>query len=189
MKFRPTKCVIYKDNIYLNMPKLIVVCGFTASGKTTLANELSKRLNIVCLHKDSIKEQLYDHRQLSTLDHSKDLGAEAIKLLLSLAEEQLAHDTDVIIEAPFTYLEDYSIFREWINNYNAKFFAIICSIPDAERQRRFEQRDRHPAHHDDERIFKTQLDIYDQLPDKKIRITTDKDTSTLVTELIDWLGK
>ena len=42
------------------MTKLIIICGLPGSGKTTLASELSKQTGIVCLHKDSIKEKLFE---------------------------------------------------------------------------------------------------------------------------------
>jgi adenylate kinase family enzyme len=46
------------------MSKVIIVCGLPGSGKTTLSRELSKRLGIVCLHKDSIKEKLTSFRAI-----------------------------------------------------------------------------------------------------------------------------
>lgn len=40
--------------------RLILVCGPGGAGKTTLADLLSRELNIACLHKDDVKTALYD---------------------------------------------------------------------------------------------------------------------------------
>lgn len=56
------------------MSKLIIVAGMPGVGKTTLAKELSQKLNIPCLHKDSIKEKLYDSFGGNSLEDSKNIG-------------------------------------------------------------------------------------------------------------------
>ena len=71
------------------MQKLIIVCGLPASGKTTIASALSKDLKIACLHKDSIKENLYEIMEMETLEDSKKVGLYSIMLQFRLAEEML----------------------------------------------------------------------------------------------------
>lgn len=170
------------------MSKLIIVCGLTASGKTTLANELSSRLHIPCLHKDIIKENLYEIFEFSTLEDSKALGSKSMRLLYALAENQIKHGIDLILEAPFIFPEDYEIFRSWQNNYGTDVYAIICSMNLSEREARYRSRPRHHAHHDPERRNLRESGvsekIFESLPGKKIKITTDRPVSILIEELL-----
>jgi 2-phosphoglycerate kinase len=168
------------------MSKIIIVCGLPGSGKTTLASELSKQLNIVCIHKDSIKEALYEVQNCSTLDDSKRLGLQSVKLLLKLAEEHIKRNVDIIIESPFNFPEDYPLFESWIKNYGVVVFSVICFIDQKERAKRFQERERHISHHDAERIIdhlKKEFD-YKDIPGKQIRVATDKPIGNLVKDII-----
>ena len=171
------------------MPMLIIICGVPGSGKTTLANELSKKLSIVCFHKDSIKEQLYDALNLSTLDDSKHIGAVSIKVLLHLAEEQLARGIDIILEGAFGFTEDADLFNQWEKTYDLNIFNVICEIDDSEREKRFRTRDRHQAHHDEERtLLPDELEkyraIYKQFPGQAITVKTDQPVELLIPEIV-----
>ncbi len=167
------------------MSKLIIVCGLPASGKTTFATELSRQINIVCLHKDSIKESLYINTGSTTLDDSRRVGLLSVRLLLELAEGIIANDIDVILEAPFSYAEDYHIFDKWISKYDVVVYNIICSTPTKELKDRFNSRPRHHAHHDPERVYSPQDEsVYEKLPGKSIKITTNRPVKTLVREVI-----
>ena len=82
---------------------LILICGLPGSGKTTLAAALSKKLGLVCLNKDSIKESLYDSMGFSTLDDSRKLGPISVRLLYDLADEQLGRGVSIILEAVYSF--------------------------------------------------------------------------------------
>ncbi len=178
------------------MTKLIVVCGLSGSGKTTFAEALSKRLNIVCLHKDLIKESLYDVSGGKTIDDSKRLGLWSVRMLLSLAEEQIRRGVDLIIESPFNYEEEAKSFALWREKYNLDFYAVICGIDEAMRKDRYIERAktaRHAAHHDlarlDEALGGTmdrafQLFDYSIMPEKKIFVTTDRPVGELVDRVV-----
>jgi predicted kinase len=167
------------------MQKLIIVCGLPGTGKTTLAKQLSQELNIVCLHKDSIKENLYEILGLSTLEDSRRIGKQSIQLLYELTEEQLENKLDLIIEAPFYFEGDYKLFATWQEKYNLSIYSIICQINEKERVKRFRNRERHKGHHDIERTNENPRsdEVYKKLPGKIIEINTSTPPYELVKKI------
>jgi predicted kinase len=171
------------------MTKLFIVCGLPGSGKTTLAKELSKKLSVACLCKDDIKERIYESMHLSTLEDSKRIGKPSIDVMMHLAEQQLINGVDVIIEAPFNFTEDYTIFKDWKEGYSLDLYSIICSIDFDGRKKRFLARERHGAHHDTQRILDhlpegvTEYD-YATIPGKQIRVITNKKVEKLAQDVV-----
>ena len=172
------------------MHKLIIVCGLPGSGKTILSDELSKRSGIACLHKDSIKEKLFEGLGMSTLEESKRIGKPSVDIMLYLAEQQIANGVDVIIESPFNFPGDYGLFVEWANRYGIKLYSIICSVGVEERKRRVETRERHVAHFDSSRtqdFFPEKEYDYADIPGKQIRVHTDESIAHLVDKVLSEL--
>jgi predicted kinase len=167
------------------MSKLIIVCGLPGTGKTTLAKALSKKLGIFCLHKDSLKESLYDSMKMSSLEDSKKLGYPTVKAVLDLAEQNIAHGIDVILESPFNFPDVGKIFRKWKKKYNLSLFSVILHIDEDERRQRFLERERHRSHHDNKRKldYEEMKFSYDHMPEKKIFLTTNKLVEELVEEV------
>ncbi|WP_370645738.1 AAA family ATPase [Ruegeria sp. Ofav3-42] len=52
----------------------IVVTGLPASGKTTVAREIAKRLGLVFLDKDDFLEELYERHGVPSWEHRKKLS-------------------------------------------------------------------------------------------------------------------
>ena len=167
------------------MTKLFVVCGESGTGKTTFANELSKRLKIFCLHKDTVKESLYDSMKMQTLEDSKKLGFPSIKTIMDLAEENLARGVDLILEAPFGFPDEGKVLNSWKEIYNLDLYVIILTIDDEERLKRFLNRPRHASHHDGERNAAVQINVsvdssYGHMPEKRIYLVSNKPVEELV---------
>lgn len=172
------------------MPKLIIICGLPGTGKTTLANEISKKLQIFCLHKDSVKESLYESLTMNSFEDSKRLGYPSVKVILDLAEENLSRGMDVIIESPFNFKDDEKIFGELQNKYNLDVYTIVLQLDESNRKKRFLERGRHAAHHDKERErqYEYTLSSYKHMPEKKIFLDSKKSVNELTKEALSFLS-
>lgn len=174
------------------MSRVIVFCGLPASGKTTLAKAVSKKMNIFCLHKDALKERLYDLLDGKTLEDSKNIGRAVIETMLRVAEDSLENEVDVILESPFNHPDNPKRFQEWLKKYAIDLCVIVCSVDDEERNRRHAERARHPGHHDKERLnhypfHKDEFD-YTQMPGRKLFLNTTKPIEKLLSETLEFLG-
>lgn len=155
------------------MSRVIIICGQAGVGKTTLSEKLSKRLNVFCLHKDSIKERLFDLLEGASLEESKRVGMISMELLFHLAEEAIRNGVDVMIEAPFNHPSNPEIFERWKREYGVDMKVIVCELKDeAEHRRRFLERvssgTRHHSHRDFDRGWVPSDFDYLVMPDSKL---------------------
>jgi predicted kinase len=118
---------------------LVVVCGAPAVGKTTLANALSKRLQLPILSKDSLKEALMDH-----LGGAPEVGAAAFAVQFAIARELLGSGVGIILEGPF--FADQAELVEVAGFGESVVLQLHCPL--AELERRYIDRlgARHPSH-------------------------------------------
>jgi len=152
------------------MSKLIVVCGLSGSGKTTLSTALSRKLNVVCIHKDSLKASVYDQLGIVT--------QKAFMLFKALVEEQLENGVDIIIEATFDFAGDEALLKQWEEKYELELTCIVCQVSASERRNRILTRERHISHRENDvqqlaRVENHAFD-YSVMPGRHILVTTDE---------------
>ena len=138
------------------LPVLLIVNGYAASGKTTLARALSRELRWPVLVKDIFKEQLFDRLGATDYEDSKRLGVAAIEMMFGAARELLVVGTSVIIESPLVPRYDNDRLRAL--ERDAEFLTVqvvLTGDPNVlfERYRtRAERGERHPCHFDHDRL-------------------------------------
>jgi predicted kinase len=159
--------------------QLIVVSGAPASGKTTVATELSNRLNAPLFGKDWYKEYLFDSIGIGNRDWSRQLGSASYTLLYATAERLLSNGISVIIESNFRERDSERV-QKLTSRYSVQLREIFCTADPIIVYKRFSARvqegKRHPGHVDVENLetVKKELDTlaYKSLLDSAIVIDT-----------------
>ncbi len=169
------------------MPKLIVVGGSLATGKSTIAKYLEQRTGIKRISMDELKERLFDIGGYRDRTWSKQIGRIAWPAFKELVELHLAYGDDVIAEATFLWLDDQDWIEEMATKYRADIYQIWMTADPAVARERFIRRathERHPGHCDhlehvieefDERFFKQRFNPLPLNGKKLVIDTTDFD--------------
>lgn len=133
-------------------PRLVVVTGAPATGKTTVARALARRLGYALICKDDVKESLADALGAGDRERSRELGAAAYAVMERLASRMLDEDVSVILEANFWRERSEAWLRALADGRDAA--VIVCSVAPELRRERFRARGaagiRHAVHLDQE---------------------------------------
>lgn len=134
------------------LPKLIIVTGPPASGKSTLATWLSKQLKIPVLSKDTVRECLFDHLGWGERLWAQKLGKASIALMLHVAKVQLDSGGSIILDNAFDPTPSTRQFETLHEETKATFVQIVCQAKTETCMKRFKQRakkgNRHVGHGD-----------------------------------------
>lgn len=132
-----------------NLPPLVIVSGTPASGKSTLARQLSATLRLPLLSKDGFKETLGEALPAADRERSRELGAAAYALLFATAGWLLDGGCGLLLESNFWRGESEPAL--WPLLARSEPALIHCEAPTGVLLRRFRERhevgERHPVHH------------------------------------------
>jgi predicted kinase len=133
-------------------PRLVIVTGAPASGKTTVARALARQLRYAIVCKDDVKESLADALGAGDRARSRELGQAAYAVMERLASRMLGEGVSVILEANFWRERAEPWMRALARDRRA--FVIVCVVAPELRRERFRSRGaaggRHAVHLDQE---------------------------------------
>ena len=133
------------------MPKLIIIGGALATGKSTAARALEEQTSIKRISMDDLKERLFDIGGYRDRDWSRRIGQIAWPVFQQLVELHLAHGKDVIAEATFLWPDDLDWIHQMKDRYRAEIYQIWMTADPLVARERFvarAQSERHPGHND-----------------------------------------
>jgi len=131
-------------------PLFIVVSGPPGVGKTFLSCEIARRLKLYCIHRDDIKELLYDAFGFGDFGWSKKLGAVSFALLNFLIEDLMDNGISFMTESNFRADYQNIKIKEFKKKYGYNMIQIYCMASDRvlfdRYQDRYDHGQRHVAH-------------------------------------------
>jgi predicted kinase len=181
---------------------LVIVSGFSCTGKTTLAKKIGQNFSLPVFGRDDLKEFLFDSLGYSHREWSKKLGIASYSLLYLIAEKVLATGNSLIIESNFTREPDSKKIKRLKEIYHCQIIQFYCytqtTLALAKFKQRAESGKRHLGHVDNliyeemERNFKKgNYEIFDPC-DSTIRVNTtnfkDINYELIFTEIQSYLS-
>lgn len=129
------------------MKKLVLVMGHLAALKSTVAKQLSKDLDLICLNKDDMKEVLADTIGFADRKQNLLLSKAVSSLFIHLMERILTHHEGLILESNFKP-EEISSLLETARKLNFDVYALFMTGDPQVLYQRYVKRQpsRHPAH-------------------------------------------
>lgn len=143
-------------------PRLVIVSGAPASGKTTLAAILARELGLPLLAKDAIKEILTDSLGVpDALAGARALGGASFALLAAVAGWLVAGGAGAVVEANYRRGQNERGLQPIVAR--ARAVLIHCQAPPETILRRYAARaasgGRHPVHRDAELLTQIDADL------------------------------
>jgi hypothetical protein len=176
----------YEYAILFTRPTIWVLCGMAASGKSTIATELSRKLGIAVLRSDLIRKDLFGLQPDDFMDvpfeggiYSKGASSLTYGKLLMLAQEEIAKGASVILDATFSSQHQRCEALRLARDMDANIIFIECTPPIKVRKDRLVKREADVLvsdariHHFKQ--FKSQFEPLEDITDEMhIRIDTQK---------------
>ena len=146
-------------------PWLIIITGAPGAGKTTLGKQVAQVLGLPFVHKDAIKETLFETLGWHDRAWSRRLGVASYALLFYFVEVLLRAGGSLIVESNFTPEWDTPRFADLQQRYGFNALQIMLTatpeITIARFRTRVESGERHPGHVD----HQTYVEVMNRLRD------------------------
>ncbi len=164
----------YGYGVKMMRPVLWVICGLTATGKSTIAEKLSKLLSLPNLSSDTIRASLFEERKQKEDFGQGIYSATATSLvyakMLVLASEELEAGRSVILDATYRQSSRRGDVLELARNRHVSVIFVECRCDEEEIERRLRKREEDPGL-SDARIehwqkIKETADDFDDIPEE-----------------------
>ncbi len=142
-------CAVARQWIEAAPPRLVIMHGFSGSGKTWLSRQLLQELPVIRLRSDIERKRMHGLQETEQSGSSvaeglyaADARAAVYERLADLAKEILDAGLNVIVDAAFLERDDRARFRELARRAGVGFVIVSASASSEELQRRIRSRQR-----------------------------------------------
>lgn len=182
------------------LPRLVVIFGVIASGKTTLARSLGQSLGWPSIHSDQVRKSLagIPATQRVAVPFGEGLYAPAMSgrtydEMFRQATEHLRAGRSVILDGSFMRAADRQRARKVAAECGAAIFYILCSCSEEETRRRLAHRagNREAVSDGREDILTEQQKRFEPIDDLDgvpvLQVATDRPADAVLAEVLAFL--
>ena len=128
-------------------PAMLIACGLTGTGKSTILNDVAKKMGIEILTSDRMRKELAqippgEHRYVpfDSDIYSAGFTEKTYLFMIEEGKKLLLEGKSVILDACFPKRWQRQKARESAESVQARFLCIEFTAPEAEVRRRLEKR-------------------------------------------------
>ncbi|MPZ78555.1 MAG: AAA family ATPase, partial [Deltaproteobacteria bacterium] len=179
-------------------PFLIMVCGLTGSGKSTLSRELGERLRMPLVNSDAVRKELAgtSGRNRDPFEaglYSKAMTIKTYARMAALAEEHIGSGAGAILDATFSRREDRQDVLRLAERFNVPLVAVHCFASDQTTRERLDRRAQEGKDISDGRweIYQRQKNAYEPIEEipaaSRLELNTAKPAEKLASRVENFL--
>jgi aminoglycoside phosphotransferase family enzyme/predicted kinase len=117
----------------LKNPTLIVICGLSGTGKTSVARAIAGELGLRVVSADAVRQSLFGALKgpsgYAEGAYTDEANQKTYRALIETGREILQYDRGVILDATFRRKEDRELALEMAAENGAQWRMIECSLP------------------------------------------------------------
>ena len=173
-------------------PFLVMICGLTGSGKSTLGRALSERTGMTVINSDVLRKEIAGKsgRQFAAYGeeiYSATMTEKTYKKMARTAEQQIAQGKGALLDATFLRRAQREKFVRLAGKHKIPLLLIHCSASDQTTQERLAHRQAQGQDVSDGRweIFLRQKDAFESFDDIEFSARLELDTEAPATTLAD----
>ncbi len=182
-------------------PRLIIIFGLIASGKTTLAQALGQSQGWLVVHSDVVRKSLVGIPATQRVEvpygqgiYAPDISGRTYQEMFRQAREHLQVGSSVILEGSFMRAADRRQARELAAFCQAEVFFILCSCTAEETLRRLARRaaDSQAISNGRQEILMAQQEMFEPITDLQevpvLILETNRPLEAILAETMSFLN-
>jgi aminoglycoside phosphotransferase family enzyme/predicted kinase len=178
-------------------PKLIMVMGLPAVGKTYLAQHLADHIHAYHLCSDIIRKEITNtpvethcFEGYGKGIYTKEVSAKTYDEMFRRAENYLTQGKTIIIDATFSWQSSRNLAKTIADKTHASFYIINCTCPEKVVMARMKKREKEFSLSDaTPEIYYRMLNNFEKVKSKKnyLEVDTSKPIRTNLSKISHWL--
>ncbi|NTU97410.1 MAG: AAA family ATPase [Chlorobiaceae bacterium] len=170
-------------------PMLVITCGVSGSGKTTVSAEIASRLECLHIRSDIERKRIAgmaplerSKRESKSALYSQTSSDTTYRRLAEIAAGALNEGIPVIVDATFLERDKRTIFRDIAAVMQCPYRIVRCHAPEIKLAERVKKRleENRDASEADGAVLRRQLEKDTVFSDEEKSVTTEIDTGTTV---------